>query len=44
MTRERSPETIAPIAARYGLEMDFASVPALCERHGLRFGAGPPAA
>jgi mannose-6-phosphate isomerase-like protein (cupin superfamily) len=41
MTGERGPETIAPIAARYGLEMDFASVPALCERHGLRFPAPP---
>jgi mannose-6-phosphate isomerase-like protein (cupin superfamily) len=41
MTGERSPETIAAIAARYGLEMDFAGVPALCERHGLRYPAPP---
>jgi mannose-6-phosphate isomerase-like protein (cupin superfamily) len=38
---EPSPETIAPIAVRYGLEHDFASIPALCERHGLRFPAEP---
>lgn len=32
------PEKIAPIAARYGLELDPASIPSLCERFGLRFG------
>jgi len=32
------PEQVAPIAARYGLELDFASIPALCERFGLTFG------
>jgi mannose-6-phosphate isomerase-like protein (cupin superfamily) len=41
MTAEPGPETVAPIAARYGLELDFASVPVLCERHGLRFPAEP---
>jgi Cupin domain len=37
-----TPETVAPIAARYGLEVDPASIPGLCERHGLRF-PSPPA-
>ena len=32
-----TPEAVAEIAARYGLEFDMASVPVLCERHGLRF-------
>jgi quercetin dioxygenase-like cupin family protein len=32
---------IAEIAARYDLELDFASVPGLLERHGLQF--APPA-
>lgn len=32
------PEQVAPIAARHGLELDFASIPALCERFGLTFG------
>jgi mannose-6-phosphate isomerase-like protein (cupin superfamily) len=36
-----TPEAVAEIAARYGLEFDFASIPALCERHGLRFPVGP---
>lgn len=31
-------EKIGPIAARYGLELDPASIPSLCERFGLRFG------
>jgi len=36
--RERPPpEAVEEIAARYGLEFDMASIPALCERHGLRF-------
>src|SRR6185295_17034104 len=36
--RERpTPEAVEEIAARYGLEFDMASIPALCERHGLRF-------
>jgi mannose-6-phosphate isomerase-like protein (cupin superfamily) len=39
LTQEPRPETIGPIAARYGLEMDWASLPVLCERHGLRFPA-----
>ena len=29
---------IAAIAARYGLELDFASIPRLIDEHGLRFG------
>jgi mannose-6-phosphate isomerase-like protein (cupin superfamily) len=33
------PDQVAPIAARYGLELDFASIPVVCERFGLRFGA-----
>jgi mannose-6-phosphate isomerase-like protein (cupin superfamily) len=37
-TREIGPDTAAPVAARYGLELDIASIPALCERHGVRFG------
>jgi mannose-6-phosphate isomerase-like protein (cupin superfamily) len=32
-----TPEAVEEIAARYGLEFDMASIPALCERHGLRF-------
>ena len=36
-----TPEAVAGIAALYGLEFDFASIPALCERHGLRFPAEP---
>ena len=31
------PDTVAPIAERYGLELDFASIPSLVERHGLTF-------
>ena len=31
------PERIGPIAARYGLEVDAASIPSLCERFGVRF-------
>jgi quercetin dioxygenase-like cupin family protein len=36
-----TPEAVGEIAARYGLEFDLASIPALCERHGLRFPARP---
>jgi mannose-6-phosphate isomerase-like protein (cupin superfamily) len=36
-----TPEGVAEIAARYGLEFDMASIPALCERHGLRFPMEP---
>jgi mannose-6-phosphate isomerase-like protein (cupin superfamily) len=36
-----TPEAVGEIAARYGLEFDMASVPALCERHGLRFPVEP---
>ena len=38
-TTERSPELLAGLGARYGLEFDFDSIPGLCERHGLRFPA-----
>jgi quercetin dioxygenase-like cupin family protein len=33
---------IAAIAARYGLELDFDSIPGLLEQHGLRFGPAAP--
>jgi mannose-6-phosphate isomerase-like protein (cupin superfamily) len=36
-----TPEAVVEIAARYGLEFDMASIPVLCERHGLRFPAEP---
>ena len=36
-----TPEAVSAIAARYGLEFDMASIPALCERHGLRFPTEP---
>jgi quercetin dioxygenase-like cupin family protein len=32
------PAAIQSLAAEYGIEFDFASVPVLCERHGLTFG------
>jgi mannose-6-phosphate isomerase-like protein (cupin superfamily) len=32
------PEALTALAARYGLEMDFESIPGLCERFGLTFG------
>jgi hypothetical protein len=31
-------EKIAPIAARYGLELDPSTIAALCRDHGLTFG------
>jgi hypothetical protein len=31
------PARLGEIAARYGLEMDPATIPALVEEHGLRF-------
>jgi hypothetical protein len=31
-------QRMGELLARYELEMDMASVPALCEEHGLRFG------
>jgi mannose-6-phosphate isomerase-like protein (cupin superfamily) len=39
-----TPEQRTEVADRYGLEFDFASIPALLEEHGLSFGAPPPAA
>jgi quercetin dioxygenase-like cupin family protein len=32
------PEKVAPIAARYGLEIDPSTIPNLCREHGLTFG------
>lgn len=32
-------DQVAEVAARYGLEIDFATIPALAERHGLRVAA-----
>jgi mannose-6-phosphate isomerase-like protein (cupin superfamily) len=32
------PAAIAPLAARYGLELDPSSIPGLCAQHGLTFG------
>jgi quercetin dioxygenase-like cupin family protein len=32
------PEKVAPIAARYGLELDPSTIPTLCADHGLTFG------
>jgi mannose-6-phosphate isomerase-like protein (cupin superfamily) len=37
------PEALAAVAARYGLEFDFARIPALLEEHGLTFGPAAPA-
>ena len=34
------PAQIAAIAARYGLELDFESIPRLVADHGLTFGPG----
>jgi mannose-6-phosphate isomerase-like protein (cupin superfamily) len=34
-----APDQLAPLAARYGLEVDPSSIPGLCEEFGLRFGA-----
>jgi mannose-6-phosphate isomerase-like protein (cupin superfamily) len=33
------PDWLAALGARYGLEFDFESIPGLCERFGLTFGA-----
>ena len=35
MTGPRTPETIGPLAARYGLELKFDSIPGLVAEHGL---------
>lgn len=32
------PARIAPLAARYGLELDPSTIPGLCAEHGLQFG------
>jgi quercetin dioxygenase-like cupin family protein len=32
------PESIGPLAARYGLEIDPSTIPSLCREHGLTFG------
>ena len=34
-------EALAELGARYGLEADFESIPGLCEKYGLTFGAPP---
>ena len=36
--REPQPDLIAPIAKRFGLEVDPSSIPTLCAQHGLTFG------
>jgi mannose-6-phosphate isomerase-like protein (cupin superfamily) len=36
---EPDPETMQDLFARYGIEHDLESIPALCERFGLTFGA-----
>jgi mannose-6-phosphate isomerase-like protein (cupin superfamily) len=38
LTDAPDPEWLAALGARYGLEFDLESVPALCERFGLSFG------
>ena len=38
------PDALIGLAARYGLEIDPASVPGLLEEHGLTFGPPPPPA
>jgi mannose-6-phosphate isomerase-like protein (cupin superfamily) len=35
------PDALLALAARYGLEMDLASIPGLLEEHGLTFGPAP---
>ncbi len=35
-----SPEMIAPVAVKYGLEFDFERIPAICQEHGLEFPLG----
>lgn len=35
MTGTRTPETIGPLAARYGLELKFETIPGLVAEHGL---------
>jgi mannose-6-phosphate isomerase-like protein (cupin superfamily) len=37
-TGRPEPARIAPIAARYGLEIDPSTIPDLCREHGLTFG------
>jgi mannose-6-phosphate isomerase-like protein (cupin superfamily) len=37
MTEPPTPESMSPLAARYGLEMKFESVPELVQEYGLRF-------
>jgi mannose-6-phosphate isomerase-like protein (cupin superfamily) len=37
MTDPKTPETIAPIASRYGLEMRFETIPQLVAEHGLKW-------
>ncbi len=37
MTGAKTPDTIAPIASRYGLEMRFETIPQLIAEHGLEW-------
>jgi hypothetical protein len=37
MTEPPTPESMAPVAARYGREMKFESLPELVNEYGLRF-------
>jgi mannose-6-phosphate isomerase-like protein (cupin superfamily) len=41
MTGPKTPETISPIAARYGLEMRFESITELVAEHGLNWPGNP---
>jgi|SRR5947209_8761051 len=43
MTGAKTPDTIAPIASRFGLEMKFETIPQLIAEHGLEWpGVKPP--
>jgi len=42
MTDPKTPDTIGPIARRYGLEMRFETIPQLVAQHGLEFPAPRP--
>jgi hypothetical protein len=44
MRGPKTPETIAPIAARYGLELRFETIPQLVGEHGLQFPGPAPGA
>ena len=42
MTGPKTPDTIAPIASRYGLEMKFETIPQLVTEHGLEWPGAKP--